>query len=78
MNSLLEGIRIIDLTHMLAGPYGTMMLGDMGAEIIKIEPPGEGDPARTIGPYFVGGESEYFPAIGRMLYCSIPEEVPCV
>ncbi len=65
LKPLLYGIRVLDLTHMLAGPYGTMMLGDMGAEVIKIEPPGEGDPARALGPHFAGGESEYFLAVGR-------------
>ena len=45
----LEGVRVIDLTHYTAGPYATRILGDYGADIIKIERPGGGDPARRIG-----------------------------
>ena len=47
----LKDIRVLDFTLMLAGPYATMMLGDYGAEIIKIEQPGTGDNTRSIGPY---------------------------
>src|SRR3984893_9836960 len=47
--ALLEGVRIIDLTSTLSGPYGTLLLGDLGAQVIKVEPPG-GDPIRDIGP----------------------------
>ncbi|MBI2933577.1 MAG: CoA transferase [Planctomycetes bacterium] len=61
---MLEGIRILDLTRMLAGPYAAMMLGDLGAEVIKIEPP-EGDEIRRMGPPFVRGESAYFLAVNR-------------
>ncbi|MBM3225360.1 MAG: CoA transferase [Candidatus Tectomicrobia bacterium] len=60
----LQGIRILDLTRVLAGPYSTMMLGDLGAEILKVEPPGVGDETRVIPPYR-GGESHYFLAINR-------------
>src|SRR5262249_45419170 len=60
----LQGIRILDLTRVLAGPYSTMLLGDLGAEILKIEPPGIGDETRVIPPYR-GGESHYFLAINR-------------
>ena len=56
----LQGIRILDLTRVLAGPYCTMLLGDLGAEILKLEPPGIGDETRVIPPYR-GGESHYFP-----------------
>lgn len=60
----LQGHRILDLTAYLAGPYCGMLLGDMGAEVIKIEPP-QGDPARRAGPPFVSGESAYFLLINR-------------
>ena len=59
MNQPLEGIRIIDLTTFLSGPFCTMLLGDMGAEVIKIEEPQAGDPNRNSGP-FIGGEGAYF------------------
>lgn len=64
MNSLLSGVRIVDLTRMLAGPYGTLLLGDLGAEIIKIEDP-QGDPTRNITPTRVNGEDPYFLALNR-------------
>jgi len=56
-NGPLAGIRVVDLTRILAGPLCTMMLGDMGAEVIKIEPPGQGDDTRSWGPPFAGGEA---------------------
>jgi len=63
---LLTGIRVLDLSRMLAGPYGSMLLADMGAEIIKIEDPEGGDPMRVMGPPFLaGGASAYFLAINR-------------
>jgi crotonobetainyl-CoA:carnitine CoA-transferase CaiB-like acyl-CoA transferase len=62
---LLSGVRIVDLTQMLAGPYGSMLLADLGAEVIKIEDPRGGDPTRRLGPPFVEGESAYFLAINR-------------
>jgi len=61
----LTGIRVIDLTRVLAGPLCTMMLGDMGADVIKIEPPGSGDDTRRWGPPFVGNESAYFLGVNR-------------
>jgi len=61
----LFGIRVVDLTRILAGPLCTMMLGDMGAEIIKVEPPGSGDDTRTWGPPFVAGEAAYFLGVNR-------------
>jgi crotonobetainyl-CoA:carnitine CoA-transferase CaiB-like acyl-CoA transferase len=60
----LRGIRVLDLTRVLAGPFCTMLLGDMGAEIIKIETPGHGDDARRYPP-FIGKESAYFMNLNR-------------
>ena len=65
-NNLLENICVIDLTRVLAGPYCTMMLGDLGADIIKIEVPGKGDDTRHWGPPFTkGGESAYYLSANR-------------
>jgi len=64
MLGLLAGARILDLSHMLAGPFGSMMLGDLGAEVIKIEPL-EGDPMRQMGPHFYGTESAYYLSANR-------------
>ena len=61
----LEGIRVLDLTRALAGPFCTLMLGDYGADVIKIEIPGAGDDTRHWGPPFVGEESAYFLSINR-------------
>ena len=61
----LAGITVLDLTRVLSGPYCTMLLGDMGARVIKIEQPGRGDDTRAWGPPFVGGESTYFLSINR-------------
>ena len=60
----LEGIKILDFTRVLAGPFCTMMLADLGAEVIKVERPGAGDDSRHFGP-FVGEESAYFMSINR-------------
>ncbi|MFL2651488.1 MAG: CaiB/BaiF CoA transferase family protein [Anaerolineales bacterium] len=66
VNNLLENICVIDLTRVLAGPYCTMMLGDLGADIIKIEVPGRGDDTRHWGPPFTkGGESAYYLSANR-------------
>ena len=63
---LFEGVRVLDLSRMLAGPYGSMLLADMGADVIKIEEPESGDPMRAMGPPFLAdGESAYFLAINR-------------
>ncbi len=64
MNLPLEGIKVLDLTRVLAGPYATMILGDLGADIIKIEMPVKGDDARHFGPY-VKDESAYFMSLNR-------------
>ena len=64
-NGPLSGIRIIDLTRILAGPICTMNLGDMGAEILKVEQPERGDDTRSWGPPFVKGEAAYFLGINR-------------
>ena len=61
----LDGIRVIDLTRVLAGPFCTMLLGDMGADIVKVEQPGRGDDTRAWGPPFVGEESAYFLGANR-------------
>ena len=61
----LDGIRVIDLTRVLAGPFCAMMLGDMGADVIKIEQPGRGDDTRAWGPPFVGEESAYYLGANR-------------
>ncbi len=61
----LEGIRVLDLTRALAGPFCTLMLGDYGADVIKIEMPGTGDDTRHWGPPFIGDESAYFLSINR-------------
>jgi crotonobetainyl-CoA:carnitine CoA-transferase CaiB-like acyl-CoA transferase len=53
----LDGIRVVDLSRFIFGPFCTQMLGDMGAEVIKVEPRGSGDPARRAGQVFVQGES---------------------
>jgi crotonobetainyl-CoA:carnitine CoA-transferase CaiB-like acyl-CoA transferase len=60
----LKGIRVLDLTRVLAGPYCAMLLGDMGAEVIKIEEPGRGDDTRGWPP-FAHGESTYFMSVNR-------------
>jgi crotonobetainyl-CoA:carnitine CoA-transferase CaiB-like acyl-CoA transferase len=61
----LDGIRVIDLTRVLAGPFCAMMLGDMGADVIKVEQPGRGDDTRAWGPPFVGEESAYYLGANR-------------
>jgi formyl-CoA transferase/CoA:oxalate CoA-transferase len=61
----LDGAIVLDLSRMLTGDYGSMILGDLGADVIKIEPPDGGDPLRDMPPHFVEGESAYFLSINR-------------
>jgi len=65
MTAPLSGVRVLDLSQMLAGPFGSMILADLGAEIIKIEKPGEGDIGRGMPPHFFHGESVYFLSVNR-------------
>ncbi|WP_283806281.1 CoA transferase [Bradyrhizobium viridifuturi] len=61
----LSGIRVLDLCRVVSGPFATMQLGDLGADIVKIEDPRQGDESRRYGPPFVGGESAYFLSVNR-------------
>jgi crotonobetainyl-CoA:carnitine CoA-transferase CaiB-like acyl-CoA transferase len=61
----LAGVRVIDLTRVMTGPYCTMMLGDLGADVVKIELPGKGDDTRAWGPPFINGEAAYYLSINR-------------
>lgn len=61
----LEGLKVLDLSRVLAGPYATMVLGDLGAEVLKVEHPERGDDTRHWGPPFADGESAYFLAVNR-------------
>ena len=61
----LDGVKVLDLTRALAGPFCTLMLGDYGADVIKIEMPGSGDDTRKWGPPFIGAESAYFLSVNR-------------
>ena len=61
----LEGLRVVDLTRVLSGPYCTMQLGDLGAEVIKVEQPGKGDDTRAFAPPFQGDQAAYFLSVNR-------------
>lgn len=60
----LHGVKVLDLTTFLSGPFCTQILGDLGADIVKVEPP-SGDPTRHVPPYFIGGESVYYLSSNR-------------
>lgn len=62
---LLDGVRVLDLTTSIAAPYATMLLGDLGAEIVKVERPGNGDDSRAWGPPFHEGESLWYLSVNR-------------
>ncbi len=61
----LAGVRVLDLCRVVSGPFATMQLGDLGADVLKVEEPGRGDESRSYGPRFPGGESAYFMSINR-------------
>jgi len=61
----LEGLRVVDLTRVLSGPYCTMQLGDLGAEVIKVERPGAGDDTRAFAPPYQGDQAAYFLSVNR-------------
>src|SRR5262245_18088712 len=63
--SPLSGFRVLDLTRILSGPYASMLLADLGAEVVKVERPGSGDDTRSWGPPFLDGMSTYFAAVNR-------------
>ena len=65
MSGPLSGVRVVDLTRALAGPYCTLVLGDLGADVLKIEQPGSGDETRGWGPPFIADQSAYFISINR-------------
>ena len=65
MDQALAGFRVLDLSRILAGPLCGMVLGDLGAEVIKVERPGSGDDTRAWGPPFAGGESAYYLCANR-------------
>ena len=75
LNHPLEGIRVLDFTRVLAGPYLTMVLADLGAEVIKIENPDGGDDTRQYRPPEQGGESFYFLSVNRETVAGLSEDM---
>ncbi len=78
----LAGVRVLDFARNVAGPFATMILGELGADVVKIEPPQVGDDARQWGPPFWGGETPTFLALNRnkrsvMLDSRTRERSPC-
>lgn len=73
----LSGIRVLEVTHMLAGPYCGMLLADLGADVIKVESP-QGDIARRVGPHHIGPHNVYFASLNRSFqlrgYHQLPEQ----
>ena len=61
----LDGVFVADFSRVLAGPFATMLLGDLGADVVKVERPGGGDDTRSWGPPYVGDESAYYLAVNR-------------
>ena len=61
----LSGVRVLDLSRVLAGPLATQILGDLGADVVKVERPGEGDDTRQWGPPFVGSDAAYYLSLNR-------------
>ncbi len=68
MQAVLSDVVVLDLSRVLAGPYCTMMLGDLGAQVIKVEQPGKGDDTRAFGPPYTAGESAYYLGLNRNKY----------
>jgi len=65
LTDALAGVKVLDLSRILTGPYCTMMMADLGAEVVKVEAPGVGDDTRQWGPPFISGESTYFLSVNR-------------
>ena len=68
MDAALSDVVVIDLSRVFAGPFCTMMLGDMGATVIKVEQPGKGDDTRSYGPPYIAGEAAYYLGLNRNKY----------
>ena len=65
MTMALDDVKVLDLSHALAGPFASTLLGDFGADVVKVEPPGHGDISRAWGPPFYGSEPSYFVNLHR-------------